>query len=331
MLYIFLFGILLFMELAYLKVADRYDITDKPNQRSSHVRVTLRGGGIIFYLGVVLYFLYSGFQYPWFFAGLTLVVAVSFFDDLYGVRNLYRIGVQMLSVCLLFLELNLYPETWILLSLAAIVIIGTINAYNFMDGINGITGGYSLVILAALAYINSYITSFVADELILFSLMSVIVFNVFNFRKKARCFAGDVGSISIAFIVIFLISSLIIASQSLIYILLLSVYGIDSVLTILHRLYKGENIFEAHRSHLYQVLANEGKIPHPLVSMGYMSVQLMICMMVILISGLDITYQLAFSATVLTVLAIVYAVIKSLFSEEQGTHNRRFREPGRSY
>ncbi|MEX1122934.1 MAG: glycosyltransferase family 4 protein, partial [Balneolales bacterium] len=305
-----LFTALLFVELGYFKLADRFNIIDRPNERSSHSEVTLRGGGVISYLGVAAFFVWSGFQYPWFFAGLSMITAVSFIDDVAGVRNLHRVGVHLVSVALMFAGLNLYPEPWWLIALAAIVTIGTINAYNFMDGINGITGGYSLIVLLALGYLDRYHIPFASGELIAFSLISVLVFNIFNFRENARCFAGDVGSVSIAFIVIFLLGSLLLASQNLVYILFLGVYGVDSVLTIVHRLLKRENIFEAHRSHLYQVMANEGNIPHVKVSLIYMAVQAVVCVLVLWLSQMSFGYQVAGAIGILGLLSGGYVIMK---------------------
>ena len=145
-----------------------------------------------------------------------------------------------------------------------------------MDGINGITGGYSLIILVALAYINREIVSFVEQELIVTVLCSVLVFNFFNFRKCAKCFAGDVGSVSIAFIILFLIGKLIIKTEDFSWIVLLVVYGVDSVLTIIHRLMLHENIGLPHRKHLYQIMANELKVPHVVVSFVYMVIQALV-------------------------------------------------------
>ena len=149
----------------------------------------------------------------------------------------------------------------------------TIKAYNFMDGINGITGGYSLIILGALAYINEEMVSFAEPALIYTVLCSVVVFCFFNFRRKAKCFAGDVGSVSIAFILLFLIGKLILKTEDFSWMILLAVYGVDSVLTIIHRLMLHENIGLPHRKHMYQLMANELKIPHVVVSLVYMAVQ----------------------------------------------------------
>jgi len=85
---------------------------------------------------------------------------------------------------------------------ALIVCVGIINAYNFMDGINGITGGYSLSVLLPLIYLNTT-DNFISQDYLYVVGMSLLVFCFFNFRKKAKCFAGDVGSISIAFILPF--------------------------------------------------------------------------------------------------------------------------------
>ena len=73
-----IFGLLVFSILAYFKIADNYNIIDKPNDRSSHKYITLRGGGIIFYLGALLYLFFYGFSYPLFALGLTFIAIISF-------------------------------------------------------------------------------------------------------------------------------------------------------------------------------------------------------------------------------------------------------------
>ena len=176
----------------------------------------------------------------------------------------------------MFYQWGLFSLSWWWIVIALIVCTGIINAYNFMDGINGITGGYSLVILAALAYVNKEVVPFVEEDFIYTVICSVLVFCFFNFRKKAKCFAGDVGSVSIAFILLFLIGRLIIETGDFSWIVLLAVYGVDSVLTIVHRLMLHENIGLPHRKHLYQIMANELKIPHVIVSSTYMAVQAII-------------------------------------------------------
>ena len=276
MYYVIIIVLLFLAELFYFRVADKCNIIDKPNERSSHTRITLRGGGIIFYFGALAYFLTNHWEYPWFILALTLITFISFVDDIRSVSQGLRLMLHFTAMALMFYQWGLFTLPWWWIIVALIVCTGIINAYNFMDGINGITGGYSLVILGALAYINAEITQFVEPALIYTVLCSVLVFCFFNFRKKAKCFAGDVGSVSIAFILLFLIGKLILKTEDFSWIILLAVYGVDSVLTIVHRLMLHENIGLPHRKHMYQLMANELKIPHVEVSLVYMFTQAVI-------------------------------------------------------
>ena len=273
MYYLMVLVLLFVAELFYFKIADKCNIIDKPNERSSHTRVTLRGGGIIFYFGALACFLTSGFEYPLFMLALTLVTFISFVDDIKSTRQVTRLLFHFSAMGLMFCQWGLFSLPWWWIVIALIICTGIINAYNFMDGINGITGGYSLVVLTALAIINAEIIPFVEGDFIYTVICSVVVFCFFNFRKRAKCFAGDVGSVSIAFILLFLLGKLIIQTGDFSWIVLLSVYGVDSVLTIIHRLMLHENIGLPHRKHLYQLMANELKIPHVVVSSVYMAVQ----------------------------------------------------------
>ena len=276
MYYVIILVLLFLAELFYFRIADKCNIIDKPNERSSHTRITLRGGGIIFYFGALAYFLTNHWEYPWFILALTLITFISFVDDIRSISQGLRLVLHFTAMALMFYQWGLFTLPWWWIIVALIVCTGIINAYNFMDGINGITGGYSLVILAALAYINTEITQFVEPALIYTVLCSVLVFCFFNFRKKAKCFAGDVGSVSIAFILLFLIGKLILKTEDFSWIILLAVYGVDSVLTIVHRLMLHENIGLPHRKHMYQLMANELKIPHVAVSLVYMLTQAVI-------------------------------------------------------
>lgn len=273
MYYLIMLVLLFVAELFYFRVADRFNIIDKPNERSSHLQLTLRGGGIIFYVGALVYFLVNHIEYPWFMLALTLVTIISFVDDIHSVSQQVRLIFHFSAMILLFYQWGLFSLSWWWIVIALIVCTGIINAYNFMDGINGITGGYSLVILVALAYINREMVSFVEGRFIYTIICAVLVFCFFNFRKRAKCFAGDVGSVSIAFILLFLIGKLIIKTEDFSWMILLVVYGVDSVLTIIHRLMLHENIGQPHRKHMYQLLANEMKVSHVVVSIGYMGIQ----------------------------------------------------------
>ena len=273
MYYLIVLVLLFLAELFYFRIADKCNIIDKPNERSSHTRITLRGGGIIFYFGVLAYFFTNHFEYPWFMLALTLITLISFIDDIRSTSQALRLVFHFSAMGLMFYQWGLFSLPWWTILVALIICTGIINAYNFMDGINGITGGYSLVILGALAFINHSVVSFVEPDLIYTMLCAVLVFNFFNFRKRAKCFAGDVGAVSIAFTILFLIGRLIIQTGDFSWIVLLVVYGIDSVLTIVHRLMLHENIGLPHRKHMYQIMANELRIPHVVVALIYMMMQ----------------------------------------------------------
>lgn len=274
---------LVLLELAYFRVADRFNIIDKPNLRSSHKTIVLRGGGIIFLFGIWLYAAFFGLNYLWFILGLSLIGLVSFVDDIRSLPDSVRLVAQFAAMFLMFFQFDILNwHDWWMVLIALIVCVGIINAYNFMDGINGITGGYSLAVLLPLIYLNAS-DDFISQDYLYVIGLSLIVFCFFNFRKKAKCFAGDVGSISIAFILLFALGKLILHTGDLSYLTFLAVYGADAVLTICHRIQLHENIGEAHRKHAYQLMANELKMPHVLVSSIYMVLQLAISFGLIII------------------------------------------------
>lgn len=267
---------MIFLELAYFRIADRFNIIDKPNLRSSHTSIVLRGGGIIFLFGTWLFWAFFGMQYSWFILGLSLIGLVSFIDDIHSLPDSVRLVAQFAAMFLMFYQCDILNwHDWWMVLIALVVCVGIINAYNFMDGINGITGGYSLAVLLPLIYLNAG-EGFVSMPYLYVVGLSLLVFCVFNFRKTAKCFAGDVGSISIAFILLFALGKLIIKTGDLSYLTFLAVYGADAVLTICHRIQLHENLGEAHRKHAYQLMANELKIPHVRVSLLYMALQLVI-------------------------------------------------------
>ncbi|MBQ9175038.1 MAG: UDP-GlcNAc--UDP-phosphate GlcNAc-1-phosphate transferase [Bacteroidales bacterium] len=273
-------AVLLFaIELVYFFLADKFNIIDKPNLRSSHTHITLRGGGIIFLFGAALFAAFYGLQYPWFLLGLLLIGGISFWDNVHSLPDSVRLVVQFVSMMLMFQDLGILQwNMWWAVILGLILCVGIINAYNFMDGINGITGGYSVAVLLPLIVLNtsSEEAGFIDNNLLVVVLLSVLVFCFFNFRMKAKCFAGDVGSVSMAFILVFAIGLLVVKTGDFSYIMLLAVYGVDAVLTIMHRIMLHENLGQAHRKHAYQLMANELKMPHVLVSSIYAVLQLVI-------------------------------------------------------
>jgi UDP-GlcNAc:undecaprenyl-phosphate GlcNAc-1-phosphate transferase len=274
-------AVLAVTELLYFRIAVRLKIIDKPNERSSHQKPVIRGGGIIFLVALLIWFCYGGFAWPWFMIGVTSVAIVSFADDILSLSPRIRFTIHLIAVLLMFYQLSLFGWPVALVIVAAIVCIGALNAFNFMDGINGITGVYALVSLLTFLYIHYYSIPFTDVSLVVTTVIGVVVFLFFNFRKQARCFAGDVGSVTIAFVQIFLLLQLIYKTGNYAWALLFLVFGTDSVVTILYRLKNKENIFKPHRTHLYQYLSNDLKIPHLWVSTLYGIIQLAVNSIVI--------------------------------------------------
>lgn len=327
--YILIFILLLLAELVYFRIADKYNIIDKPNQRSSHTTIVLRGGGIIFLIGAWVWSAFFGFDYPWFLAGLTLVAGVSFVDDIHSLPDSVRLVAQFAAAAMAFYQLDiLHWEMWWIVLVALIVYVGATNVINFMDGINGITAGYALAVLVPLGLLNtnyhklatnlttnysSIVTSdgvFVDQSLIVASIIAAVVFCIFNFRPKgkAKCFAGDVGSIGIAFIMLFLLGNVIIKTEDITWLIFLLVYGVDGCLTIVHRIMLHENLGEAHRKHAYQIMANELKIGHVKVTLLYMAMQLAVSLGFIYLCPNTALCHWMYFVVALAVLAVAYVL-----------------------
>ncbi|WP_297224540.1 glycosyltransferase family 4 protein [uncultured Prevotella sp.] len=327
--YIIIFVLLLVAELVYFRIADKCNIIDKPNQRSSHTTIVLRGGGIIFLIGAWVWSAFFGFEYPWFLAGLTLVAGVSFVDDIHSLPDSVRLVAQFAAAAMAFYQLDiLHWEMWWIVLVALIVYVGATNVINFMDGINGITAGYALAVLVPLGLLNTnyhelamnlatnYSSVFSSDgvfvdqSLIVASIIAALVFCIFNFRPKgkAKCFAGDVGSIGIAFIMLFLLGNVIIKTEDITWLIFLLVYGVDGCLTIVHRIMLHENLGEAHRKHAYQIMANELKIGHVKVTLLYMAMQLAVSLGFIYLCPNTALCHWMYFVGALAVLAIAYVL-----------------------
>lgn len=338
--YTIIFVLLLLAELLYFRIADRFNIIDKPNQRSSHSSIVLRGGGIIFLIGCWVWSAFFGFHYPWFLAAVTLIGAVSFVDDIRSLPDSVRLVSQFVAMGLIFYQAGMmHWDLWWLIILGFFVCVGASNIINFMDGVNGITGGYSLAVLVPLMLVNCRMDDgFINQSFLVVAAISVVVFCLFNFRPrgKAKCFAGDVGSIGIAYIMLFSLGKLVLKTNDLSFFVFLLVYGVDGCCTIVHRILLHENLGEAHRKHAYQLMANELKVGHVKVSLLYMALQLVvsigfvfICPLLAEALGIGlVACHWIYLAVALVVLAVVYLLFmkKYYHLHEEYLANLRGRE-----
>lgn len=283
-LYLIIAVLLIAAELLYFHIANHFNIIDRPNERSSHSSIVLRGGGIVFTLSVIVWAAVMAVQgndivpYLPFVGGLVLIAGVSFWDDVHSLPDSVRLVAQFVAMALMFWSMGImHWDMWWIVLLALIVCVGAMNIINFMDGINGITAGYALAVLMPLLLLNRRM-GFVEGSYLVVAIIGVLVFCFFNFRPKgkAKCFAGDVGSIGIAFVLLFAIGRLIVQTGDVTYLTLLLVYGVDGCCTIIHRIMLHENLGQAHRKHAYQLMANELGMSHIVVSLLYMLMQLVV-------------------------------------------------------
>ena len=334
MTYIIIAVLLLAAELIYFRIADKFNIIDKPNERSSHSTIVLRGGGIIFSLSMIAWTVMMVLQgndiipYIPFLVGLFMVAGISFVDDIHSLPDSLRMVVQIASILLMFWSINLgsggtVQGAWFLQVVIALVAlffcVGATNIINFMDGINGITAGYALAMLIPIALLDSgfkiqdsSVAGFIEPSYLIVAIIGVLVFSIFNFRPKgkAKCFAGDVGSIGIAFIILFALGKLMLVTLDVTWIVFFLVYGIDGSMTIFHRIMLHENLGQAHRKHAYQLMANELKMSHVVVSLLYMAMQLVVSLGFIYLCPNTVLAHWVYLVCAGAVLAIAYVLFK---------------------
>jgi UDP-N-acetylmuramyl pentapeptide phosphotransferase/UDP-N-acetylglucosamine-1-phosphate transferase len=332
MTYLIITVLLLAAELIYFRIADKCNIIDKPNERSSHSTIVLRGGGIIFAISILVWFLWQVFQVPSFMfqeylpflIGLMLIAGVSFWDDVKSLPDSVRLVAQFVAMALMFWSMGIMNwSMWWVVPIALIVCVGATNIINFMDGINGITAGYALAVLVPLVAVNdswlmvkgSSAAGFIEPSYLIVAIIGVLVFCLFNFRPKgkAKCFAGDVGSIGIAFIMLFAIGKLIVQTGDVTYLILLLVYGVDGCLTIIHRIMLHENLGEAHRKHAFQLMANELKIGHVKVTLLYMAMQLAVSLGFIYLCPNTIAAHWGYFIGAILALSLAYVLFKKKY------------------
>lgn len=320
--WIIITAILILLEITYLKIAKKHHIIASPNERSSHASNVLSGGGIIFVFSIIIWLVLQVLNDNWgtiidyipFICGLLMVATISFIDDIKPLPGLIRLVIQFIATGLMLYNLGITDMyiAWIVI-LILIVYVGAINIVNFMDGINGITVTNSIAVLIPLYIVNNRLQEpFISNSFIFITLLGVLVFGIFNFRPKgkAKCFTGDVGSISIAYILLFILGELIAKTNDFTWLIFLLVYGVDGCLTICHRIILHENLVKAHRKHIYQLMANELKIGHIKISILYMVLQLIISMGFIFLCPDSESYHWLYLTLSVIIVSVAYLFFK---------------------
>lgn len=270
-------------------------IMDIPGERSSHMVATPIGGGVIIVLVTIIGFSVTGLLIPqkaipsiqYYLIASVVIALIGWLDDLYAVAAIWRFGVQSLMALVIILTVGVYDNIsipggeyislgWLGYPLTFLWIVGLVNAYNFMDGIDGNAGGIGAVAGIVWAMISLYLNQ---PHLLILSLLisvSCVGFLVHNWQP-ARIFMGDSGSTFLGF------------SFAVLPLLMLKVNGDmnipvaaalvvapwiwDATYTFLRRLWRREPAFTAHRTYLYQRLATSG-YPHRLGALLYIALSL---------------------------------------------------------
>ncbi len=320
MTYLIIAIILLVVETVWCFLGARLGLIDKTangNDRSPYtddnrINITsIRAGGIIYLAAIWIWAAFYGWGYPWFVTGATLAGIVSFADDLHPLTIRLRLIVQFVTVALLFIQAGIFSYCdalcspalyYAIIVMVAIVSVGIINAFNFMDGINGMTAGYTLAVFFSLLWLNSQYM-FMSQTLLITVTIAAAVFAMFNFRRRAICFAGDVGAITAGCITVYALSALIYKTQNFAYIGLLTFYGVDSILTIIRRIRLGQNIGTTHHMHLYQELSRQGGMSQPAISACYALGQMAFSAAIIFVPGRALQYAVLCAGIAILVIA----------------------------
>jgi UDP-GlcNAc:undecaprenyl-phosphate GlcNAc-1-phosphate transferase len=306
--YLIIFLLLSVGMFIYLKIAEKWLIVDQPNLRSSHQITTKRGAGILYLLAFVIYLMVSPNN------NLTLILCalilggVGFIDDLKNLNFKIKLAIQLIVIISYLILQDYLSLDWYYTILIFVFLIASINIFNFMDGINGLTILYSLSFLMSFYYINTEFTSFINPNILLVMIICNIIIGFLNIRTKAVCFIGDVGSISMGFLYATLALILMIKTNSFAPLVLIMVYAVDAGWTIMERLSLKENIFLPHRRHLYQILVNELRFSHILISISYFTIQMLLNMVWLL--NYENENSGIFLSTTFIILSICYLTIK---------------------
>lgn len=310
--YAILFIALFVLLSAYIKWAERKNLHDIPNERSSHTSPTPTAGGFVIALGVLLWGTYFQSFSTSFLWCLAILAIVGLIDDFKNLPSHLRLAIHLGVTGFVVWTLRDGSElTLLLIVMIPLAFTAWINAFNFMDGINGIAGLYTLVTIASFWYVNDQMASFISPELILVSGLGILAFSFYNFRSKAKIFGGDVGSISMGFVLGYLMLTLILSTQNILLLLFFAVFAVDSGLTILKRMLKGENILKPHRQHLYQYLANQKGHNHLVISSVYCGLQAIINIgLILILAKYSMRTGWIYSSVIILILVIAYFGLK---------------------
>ncbi len=302
------------------------NIIDNPNERSSHSVPTPRGGGVAVvcsYLLALAMLIYS--QQLTLHIGLTLMAAgfvialLGFLDDHGHINSMLRLAVHFLVAIGVVISLGGFSEVtafnglqlgFIANIIAVLFLVWLLNLYNFMDGINGIASVEAITTVVSMAILYYLLNISLSPDLLWLLAACVFGFLLWNF-PKAKIFMGDACS---GFLGLTLgILALIALKENLplfcAWIICLGVFIVDATYTLIKRVLNGYKIYDAHRSHSYQILSRKWS-SHTPVTLAIATVNLFWLWP---IAYITVTQEITYPETMILIayLPLILIVIKS--------------------
>ncbi|MDA0686792.1 MAG: hypothetical protein O3C22_08190 [Bacteroidetes bacterium] len=269
----------------YPRLAAVLNMVDVPNSRSSHRRATPTGFGLVLVVGVLLNLAHVPYADAWeFYTGFLLIAMTSFLDDYKPIAPGLRFLAQVAAVGLILYALPISKtnlDSPIVLLFALIFGVGMLNAYNFMDGINGMLLLHVLVVLGTLMSINMgwlgverHHVHFIDNDILGIAFFVALLLAIVNARNQALGFIGDVGALGFAFIILYALYQLFAQTQNYMYFIFIGIFGIDTGCTIAVKLWRNESVTLPHRDFLFKRFVHVFKQSHLSISAPYALVQL---------------------------------------------------------
>jgi UDP-N-acetylmuramyl pentapeptide phosphotransferase/UDP-N-acetylglucosamine-1-phosphate transferase len=319
----------------------RRQLLDRPNERSSHTVATPRGGGIAIMLVITLLLgLVSVLERNIVSSALLLcallLAAISFIDDVKDLPPSIRLFVQCLAAGIFLASIAFYkglsiadinPSVLALGIASALWLVGYTNAFNFMDGINGIAAGQAFITGVGTALIGASALSSWSNPIVLAPLITAgaaLGFLPHNF-PHAKMFMGDVGSAPVGFLLASFTGAIVLIAgfSFLVPLLLLHTnYILDTAITLLRRIIRGEQFYKPHKEHFYQRLVRSGK-SHTFATSLEMSLQLVTLALSLLYLRAGASVQSGLVATALLLWALFFVYAETLFNRAQKQSSHR--------
>lgn len=297
----------------YIRVARQFSWKVLSQTRDHSGKRVVSGAGFIFPLSIFLIFLISEtVVFEFWMIGLLCLSFLSWLDDFNNLPAISRLVIHVFCIASWFLEAPGFEASWFWMAIVLFLGTGWINAFNFLDGINGMLVLTSLISLGTFYFVGETTS---LSILIISQMITVLILAFFNLRKKAIAFAGDVGSITMGFFLGYLMWHLIRTTGNWEYILFFIIFLIDAGMTMLIRLIKKENIFKPHEQHLYQII---GKC-HPgsvlMISSMYALSQLIINIILIALMKLEMI-SLPVILSIIFVNLLIYSALRIIYSKK---------------